>query len=53
MRLTPPKHSTFYFAVALGGAALVALLMQLFFIASILSLLGLLDLVAGCYFRNY
>jgi hypothetical protein len=23
MRLTPPKHSTFYFAVALGGAALV------------------------------
>jgi hypothetical protein len=53
MRLTPPKHSTFYFAAALGVAALATLLMQLFFISSILALLGLLDIMAGCYFRNY
>jgi hypothetical protein len=53
MRLTPPKHSTFYFAAILGAAALAALLMQLFFIAAILALIGLADLIAGCYFKSY
>ena len=53
LKLTPPKHSTFLFALSVGIASFGCFAFCLTTLAYFLALAALVDLLAGNYFKGY
>jgi hypothetical protein len=53
MKLTPPKNSTFLFALIIGVTSLACFGFGLVIPAYFLALAALVDLLAGNYFKGY
>jgi hypothetical protein len=53
MKLTPPKHSTFLFSLFVGIASFIAFFAGIESLGYFLALAALIDLLMGCYFKDY